>query len=171
MGVVVRMEDVRGDLEPVSHEGPVHVQRVRGNLRFLLCGDQGLGAGVKTEISGQKALLRQHSDVGAGGKHVGARQQPGVEVHPHQVQQCGQNVGGGAVCLHGDVLFQTGRIENKAVVILLKDGVDRLAGQLVVLLLRQTIGVVIVGQDDAGAVKDARFLKPCHKVFQGVFQF
>ena len=106
----------------------------------------------------------------AAGEYVGARQQAGIVVHTEEVQQCRQDVRRRAVFVYHDVLRKTGDIADKTVAVLFKGRVQRLPCQLVVLVFGQAVGVVVVGQDDAGLVGNASLLQPLHQVLQCVFQ-
>ena len=99
-------------------------------------------------------------------KGVPSGQQPGIVFHAEQIQNRRQDVLRGAEGRNLDV--HAGQIADKAVVIPLKDGVDLPTGQLVVLRLAQTVGVVIVRQDDQRPVRDPRLGEPLFQVGQGV---
>ena len=107
----------------------------------------------------------------AAGERVGARQQAGIVVRAEEVQQRRQNVCRGAVFIRHDVLRKAGDIADEAVAVLFKGGVQRLPGQFVVLRFGQPVGVVVVGQDDAGLVGNARLLQPPRQILQRVLQF
>ena len=170
VGVVVTVDDVAGHLELIVHIQPVGLQLLVRNNDALVGGDHRLRAGVIAEGLCQEGLVRQHRYVYAVGQHVGARQQPGVVVHAEQVQQRGQDVRRGAVLIHHDILGQAGHIADEAVAVLLEGEIHLPPCQLVVLILRQTVGIVVIGQYDAGLIGHARLLQPLQQVGQRVFQ-
>ena len=170
MGVVVTVDDVAGHLELIVHIQPVGLQLLVRDGDALVSGDHRLRTGVIAEGFRQEGLVRQHRYVYAVGQRVGARQQPGVVVHAEQVQQRGQDVRRGAVLIHHDVLREAGNVADKAVAILLEGEIHLLPRQLVVLILRQTVGIVVIGQYDAGLIGHARLLQPLQQVGQRVFQ-
>ena len=169
VGVIVRVQDPGGEGEPIRDLLPQPPEVLSGQLAAVR-GDHGAGGGVIADVLSQKALIGEDGDVLGIRQGIHARQQTGVVLQTEEVQHRGEDVRGAAVIVHLDGLPQTRGVANEGVVVPLEDRVDGDARQIVVLRLGEAVGVVVVGEHDAGVVQLPRLLQGVQQVLHGVLQ-
>ena len=170
VSVVIAVDDVAGNLELVVHIQAVGVQQLVGDDDAVVGGNDRFRIGVVAEGFRQERTVRQHGDMNAAREHVRAGQQTGIILHAEEVEERRQDVRRGAVFVHHDIFRKAGNIADEAVAVFLELGVQRLPGKLVVFLLRETVGIVVVREDDAGLVGNAGGLQLLHQVLQRVLK-
>ena len=146
------------------------MQQLVGDDDAVVGGNDRFRIGVVAEGFRQERTVRQHGDMNAAREHVRAGQQTGIILHAEEVEERRQDVRRGTVFVHHNVLRKAGNIADEAVTVFLKLGVQRLPGKLVVFLLRETVGIVVVREDDAGLVGNAGGLQLLHQVLQRVLK-